>query len=244
MNAKQAEVVTLFEQFSEKMPDNNELGIEGAKLVAAKLGGTVEEIKKNFSGFVSETEKTIYSIYKMHEERAGDAVLAGFLAANSRKPIYRILDAFYLSIAQSRKARAGRAFEGIIRGLFKQCDYPFDENRVINGKPDFIMPSEKHFRAHAADCSIFTVKRTIRERWRQIVTEGTQGALFFLATLDDRVTTEQIGEMRKKKIYLVVPAAMKVSTVYKHEHNVISFEDFFADHLDPAVARWKKHKIM
>lgn len=146
--------------------------------------------------------------------------------------------------AQSRKARAGKAFEGIIRGLFKQCDYPFDENRVINGKPDFIMPSEDHFRAHAADCIIFTAKRTIRERWRQIVTEGTQGAAFFLASLDENVTTEQIGEMRKKKIYLVVPASMKASTVYKHEPNVLSFEDFFADHLDPAVARWKRHKII
>jgi hypothetical protein len=67
---------------------------------------------------------------------------------------------------------------------------------------------------------------------------------FFLATLDDRITTEQIGEMRRKKVYLVVPAAMKASTVYAHEPNVISFEDFFADHLDPAVARWKKHKII
>jgi len=244
VNAKAADVVTLFKEFSRKMPDNDQLGIESAKLVAATLGSTVEDIKKNFSSFVSETEKTIYSIYKMHEEKHGDAVLAKFLAANARKPIYRILDAFYLSIAQSRKARAGKAFEGIIRGLFKQCDYPFDENRVINGKPDFIMPSEEHFRKHATDCIIFTAKRTIRERWRQIVTEGTQGAAFFLATLDDKVTTEQIGEMRKKKIYLVVPAAMKASTVYKHEPNVLSFEDFFADHLDPAVTRWKKHKII
>jgi hypothetical protein len=242
--SKQADIVTLFEEFSGKIPDNNELGIEGAKLVAAKLGATVEDIRKNFSGFVSDTEKTIYDIYRLHEEEAGDAVLAKFLAAKSGKPIYRVLDAFFLSIAQSRKARAGKALEAILGGLFKQCNYPFDQNRVINGKPDFIMPSEEHFRAHAADCIIFTAKRKLRERWRQIVTEGTQGAAFFLATLDDEVTTEQIGEMRKKKIYMVVPATLKVSTVYKHEPNVISFEDFLADHLDPAIARWKKHNII
>ena len=76
------------------------------------------------------------------------------------------------------------------------------------------------------------------------MTEGTQGAAFFLATLDDKVTSEQIGEMRKKKIYLVAPATLKNSTVYQHEPNVISFEDFFADHLDPAVSRWKRHKII
>jgi len=244
MNAKQAALTTLFEEFSAKMPDNDALGIEGANLVAAKLGGTGDEIKKNFSAFVFETEKTIYQIYKIHEEAAGDGVLAKFLAANRGRPIYRLLDAFYLSIAQSRKSRAGKAFEGIIRGLFKQCNYPFDENKVINGKPDFIMPSEDHFRTHAADCIIFTAKRTVRERWRQIVTEGTQGAAFFLATLDDKVTSEQIGEMRKKKIYLVAPATLKNSTVYQHEPNVISFEDFFADHLDPAVSRWKRHKII
>ena len=244
MDNKEATVISLFKKFSEKMPDNDALGAEGARQVAAKLGSTVKEVKRNFSAFVSETEGAIYGIYKVHEEAVGDSVLAEFLAENAGKSIYRILDAFFLSIAQSRKSRAGKAFEGIIRGLFKQCGYPFDENKVINGKPDFIMPSEEHFKAHAADCIIFTAKRTIRERWRQIVTEGTQGAAFFLATLDNNVTTEQIGEMRKKKIYLVVPATMKVSTVYQHEHNVISFEDFFADHLDPAVARWKKHKII
>src|SRR5947199_10484823 len=63
MNAKQAALTTLFEEFSAKMPDNDALGIEGANLVAAKLGGTVDEIKKNFSAFVFETEKTIYQIY-------------------------------------------------------------------------------------------------------------------------------------------------------------------------------------
>jgi hypothetical protein len=34
-----------------------------------------------------------------------------------------------------------------------------------------------------------------------------------LATLDEKVTTEQIGEMRKKKIYLVLPADVKASPV-------------------------------
>ncbi len=244
MKAKSREALSLFEEFSGKMPDNDALGLEGAKLIAAKLGSTSNDIKKNFSAFVSETEKAIYALYKRHEEKTGDAVLGAFLQENIEKPIYRTLDAFYLSIAQSRKSRAGKAFEGIIRGLFKQCNYAFDENRVINGKPDFIMPSEAHFRAHAADCIIFTAKRTVRERWRQIVTEGTQGAAFFLATLDEKVTSEQIHEMRKKKIYLVLPALTKSAAVYKEEPNVISFEDFFADHLDPAVARWKKHKII
>jgi len=105
-------------------------------------------------------------------------------------------------------------------------------------------PRRSTSRAHAADCIIFTAKRTVRERWRQIVTEGAQGAAFFLATLDKKVTKEQIGEMRKKKIYLVVPLETKATKVYRNEHNVISFEDFFADYLDPAVTRWKKHKIV
>src|SRR5260370_15887633 len=138
--AKQADIVTLFEEFSGKMPDNDELGVEGAKLIAAKLGGTVEEIKKNYSGFGSETEKTIYAIYKTHEEKAGDGVLVGFLAANAGKPIYRTLHAFFLSIAQSRKARAGKAFEGIIRGFVKHAHTPFAHKRAITHNPHFLTP--------------------------------------------------------------------------------------------------------
>lgn len=155
------------------------------------------------------------------------------------------LNRFFLSLAQSRKARAGGAFEAIIRKLFTALEYPFDEQIVINGKPDFLLPGEAHYRKHPSDCIIFTAKRTLRERWRQIVTEGTRGLGFFLATIDEKVTETQMDEMKASRIYLVVEGRLKDGNeTYKQALNVITFESFFRHHLDPAMQRWKEDGIV
>lgn len=44
---------------------------------------------------------------------------------------------------------------------------------------------------NAPDATIFTIKGTLRERWRQIVTEGTRGLGFFLATIDEGMKESQ-----------------------------------------------------
>ncbi|MDO8302248.1 MAG: type II restriction endonuclease [Sedimentisphaerales bacterium] len=90
------------------------------------------------------------------------------------------------------------------------------------------------------DCIIFTAKRTIRERWRQIVTEGTRGLGFFLATIDTSISDKQLAEMKAHRIYLVVPRDIRMSGKYQEAENVLDFETFFLDHLDPAMARWRR----
>lgn len=94
------------------------------------------------------------------------------------------------------------------------------------------------------DCIIFTVKRTLRERWRQIVTEGTRGKGFFLATIDEGVGINDLNAMKESRIYLVVPKRLKTSiATYKAALNVLSFENFFKLHLDPAMERWRSQKV-
>jgi hypothetical protein len=107
------------------------------------------------------------------------------------------------------------------------------------------MPSEEHFHRHAADCIIFTAKRTLRERWRQIVTEGSKSARFFLATMDTKKTEAELSAMRERNISLVISGKL-LSAIrhYENAPNVISFEDFFEDHLDPAVLRWRKQRVI
>ena len=93
------------------------------------------------------------------------------------------------------------------------------------------------------DCIIFTAKRTLRERWRQIVTEGTKAYGFFLTTLDNDITKSQLDEMKNNKIYIVLPREIVASVpAYQSQANVISYEDFFEDYLDPAVKRWDRQK--
>lgn len=216
-----------------------------------------EFIKNNFSNLVTLSEQEAYNAYLENQKTAWKNALDDYLHPT---PIemdqiqirgefltnqFNELNSFFLSLSQSRKARGGGAFQYIIKDLLKRLDYPFTEEPVINGKPDFLFPSEKYYRENPVDCIIFTVKRVIRERWRQIVTEGTRGLGFFLATIDDKVSANQLHEMAINRIFLVLPKNLKNNvSVYRDASNVISFETFFEDFLDPKVKRWKRSGVL
>lgn len=105
-------------------------------------------------------------------------------------------------------------------------------------EPPRLRAAESHlYLAYSPDCIIFTCKRTLRERWRQAITEGFTGQVF-LATFDDQLSVQQIDAMKEKNVLLVVPAGLK-NTGYKDRMNVVSFETFFDHYLDPAIVRWK-----
>lgn len=155
------------------------------------------------------------------------------------------LDKFFLGLTQGRRARAGGAFEYLIKELFVRLKYPLSSRHVINGQPDFVLPSVEHFRQHAGDCIIFTVKRTLRERWRQIVTEGTRGLGFYLATIDEDISAAGLTAMNHSRINLVVPARIKALRAdYEDAPNIITFEQFFRFHLDPGMRRWRAARII
>jgi hypothetical protein len=105
------------------------------------------------------------------------------------------------------------------------------------------MPSYEHYLRNPIDCIIFTAKRTLRERWRQIVTEGTRGYGFFLATIDEKVSSTQLAEMHHNKIYLVCPENIKIAK-YNNILNVLSYKQFFMDYLDPSMERWRRNGII
>ncbi|MCK6478688.1 MAG: hypothetical protein L6R43_00650 [Planctomycetes bacterium] len=225
----------------------------------AKLVGeanTVPYIKANFSQLLEDLQRDAHAIYTNAERNAGEQALREVALARLRPGdppdraaavlagMFDELNAFFLSRGQSRKSRAGGAFETLLHTLFRRLDYPFTEQAVINGKPDFLMPSEDHYRRYPMDCIIFTAKRTLRERWRQIVTEGTRGLGFYLATIDEKVSTPQLGEMLANRIHLVVPASIKARVPhYAAADNVLPFEEFFRRFVDPKVQDWRERGI-
>jgi len=239
------------------MASPKEIVREGISRALGPNTDNSDYIKNNFSYLVTLSEQKAYEAYldnqKQAWKRALDDYLKPMLLETDPKKIradfltnhFDELNSFFLSLSQSRKARGGRAFQYIIKDLLNRLEYPFTEESVINGKPDFLFPSEEYYRENPVDCIIFTVKRIVRERWRQIVTEGTRGLGFFLATIDDKVSDNQVHEMSANRIFLVVPQNLKSSIeVYRDAPNVISFETFFEDYLDPAVKRWKRSELI
>jgi hypothetical protein len=226
--------------------------------LAAALGNRVDDIdwiKKNFSGLVENVQSRAYELYLAAERPAAAAafrkVFGDLLPAGAQpKDVFDAvennfwaLDKFFLGLTQGRRPRAGKAFENVIKALFDKLEYPYTPQPVINGQPDFLLPSKEHYDKNAMDCVIFTVKRTLRERWRQIISEGTRGHSFYLATIDIKVAKRDLPEMLANRIYLVLPEAIRAK-YYPDTVNAISFEDFFLNHLDLSMQRWRSKKVI
>jgi hypothetical protein len=223
--------------------------------IVTKKTLTASYVKSHFSELVVNVQDKAYAIFLDSQREAWSKSIEAYLQRELGNPTTRAevtnllsekfneFDSFFVSLGNSRRNRAGVAFQITIRELFKKLNYPFTEEPIIDGQPDFLLPSIEYFKKNPIDCIIFTVKRTLRERWRQIVTEGTRGLGFFLATIDDSISAPQLLEMSKNRIYLVVPEELKESQdLYAKAVNVLTFEQFFENHVDPGLKRWKQSR--
>jgi hypothetical protein len=175
-----------------------------------------------------------YAIFRVHELRFRAAQVAQLLARGGAGPIRNMvlefakLDAIFLSASQTRKSRAGRSFEHHMQRLFHDGRVRHQEQMVLSGRrPDFILPDIDTLNKRG-DAIIVSLKTTLKERWKQVGMERSGGSLF-LATVDDRVSSEVIAEMQHQNIFLLVPESLKKSTETeygRHDH-VITFRQFF-----------------
>jgi hypothetical protein len=239
--------------FKRRIPPGSEIAAAAVLKAVAGHESDAAWIRQNVSNLVEQVQLDAYATYQAAEEVAGRRALADtFLPligehATAAQMVdilgqyFTALDRFFLGLTQGRRQRAGQAFEILIRDVLVRLQYPFSAQALIsNSQPDFILPSLEHFRKNPPDAIIFTLKRSLRERWRQIVTEGTRGLGFFLATIDEKIAARDLAAMLESRIRIVVPARIKsVRPAYETAVNVITFEQFFQYHLDPAMERWR-----
>ena len=247
----------IFEVFKDYILSSDEIKKTALVKTLGDHANDQEYIKSNFSKLVTDTEKKAYEIFLISQNESAPIAISEYLAdklpetftknelLQSINIYFEDIDSFFLSLSQSRKARAGYSFQYTINELFHQLDYPFDEQPIINGQPDFLFPNKEYYLKNSIDCIIFTVKRVIRERWRQITNEGTRGMGFYLATIDDKITELELPRIKDNKINLVVPKEIKEKVPhYRDADHVLTFESFILDKLDPAVKAWKRRGII
>lgn len=179
-----------------------------------------------------------YRIFRRHELRRRATEVVRILTAEPDLVSAVVrgfpeLDSVFLSASQQRKTRAGRSFEHHIAAALKAGRIRYQEQAVTGGRrPDFVLPDlltlKRGTRRDFRDALVLAAKTTLRERWKQVSSEGFHCAVF-LATVDDRVPDTSIGEMEEHGIRLVVPESLKSSkeTCYPRRDSVISFRDFF-----------------
>tara|TARA_B100001179_G_C18598446_1_gene408588 strand:+ start:1874 stop:3106 length:1233 start_codon:yes stop_codon:yes gene_type:complete len=117
---------------------------------------------------------------------------------------------FSLSVQNRRKARAGLALESHIEALLLANRIRYVRGAVTeNGnRPDFLFPGINEYRdkfyPHDA-LFMLGAKSTLKERWRQVLSEAVRIEKKHLLTLEPGISEAQTDEMRVKNLQLVLP---------------------------------------
>lgn len=156
------------------------------------------------------------------------------------------------SVTQSRRSRAGKAFERIIRHVLDIKGFPCDDQSRAGGQVfeqaglgkivDGLLPGLAQYNQHRAMCAVLTMKTTLRERWQEVVEElhRTNVPHIYLLTLDEAITRPVLDTMRHHNITLVAPVHVKEKNL--DIMNLISFEQLFNQDL-PHLLQWWEGKL-
>lgn len=117
---------------------------------------------------------------------------------------------FSLSVQNRRKARAGAALEHHVAAVFDAHGIRYvrgaeTENR---NRPDFLFPGQDEYRDPgfpSARLTMLGAKSTLKDRWRQVLSEAIRIDQKHLLTLEPSISENQTDEMRAKDLQLVIP---------------------------------------
>lgn len=127
-----------------------------------------------------------------------------------------------MSLFQSRATRGGGTVEIILSFLLEQLKIPHKRKVKLNGEEvDILIPDKETLKTRPSDAIILSVKRKVRERWREVVGEAyilrrihkIPDNIWFVC-LDEEISPYVIKTMRKLNIRIYVPD--KLFTTFKN----------------------------
>lgn len=117
---------------------------------------------------------------------------------------------FSLSVQNRRKSRAGQALEHHVEAILTVHDIQYVRGAETENKnkPDFLFPGQAEYRDPDFPESRLTMlgtKSTLKDRWRQVLSEAERINDKHLLTLEPGISENQTTEMQVKQLQLVVP---------------------------------------
>lgn len=151
-------------------------------------------------------------LFRRLERRiVADRIAAGFVSTDAID-VDGFLS-FSLSVQNRRKARAGQALENHLEEIFRAhgLDYARGAETENRNKPDFLFPGPAAYADKAFPPDRLTMlgaKSTLKDRWRQVLSEAERIPEKHLLTLEPGVSLNQTEEMQAKSLRLVAPRGL------------------------------------
>lgn len=134
------------------------------------------------------------------------------------------------TILQRRKARAGRSLEHHVEYLLKEAEIPFDKGIDVEGtKPDILIPGKKAYLDSGYPLEklfMLGIKTTCKDRWRQVTKEAPRILHKHILTMQQGISTNQIDEMERCCVTLVVPHGLHIQYPPKRRDKLLTFVQF------------------
>lgn len=165
-----------------------------------------------------------YTLYRMVERKVFQPEVGRLFAS---------IDDFLqtaLSILQARKARAGRSLENHIEYLLVNAGVPYQMRPVVDDtRPDVIIPSKEAYLDQSfpnRKLFMIGVKRTCKDRWRQVTKEAPRIKHKHILTLQEGISRTQLDEMSKSKVTLIVPNRLHKEYPGDRRDTLLNIHDF------------------
>jgi len=135
------------------------------------------------------------------------------------------------TILNRRKSRAGKSLEHHLAEVFSTFDLSYQTQAVTEGnkKPDFLFPGVEAYRNPNFDekkLIVLAAKTTCKDRWRQILNEADRVRTKHLFTLQQGISSNQLEEMYRYDVCLVVPKPYITSFPQEYRDRILSLGDF------------------
>jgi len=135
------------------------------------------------------------------------------------------------TILNRRKSRSGRSLEHHLAQIFNTFTLNFTSQATTEGrkKPDFIFPNEDAYKNpdyNENKLIMLASKTTCKDRWRQILNEADRIKTKHLFTLQQGISTNQLMEMYKYNVCLVVPKPYLKSFPKEYRDKILTLENF------------------
>ena len=135
------------------------------------------------------------------------------------------------TILNRRKSRAGKSLEHHLAEIFNTFDLQFETQSKTedNKKPDFLFPgmaAYNNINFEADKIITLASKTTCKDRWRQILNEADRVKTKHLFTLQQGISSNQLEEMYKYNVCLVVPKDYVKSFPKKFIPQILTLGDF------------------
>lgn len=231
----------------------DELGLELEEPEAARLDTLIERFGLKFPDTMTLSGLARSSLPEIDARDAPDTAIVAWMDREEqlfRRLERRIVDArlktgfmtgedadvdgflsFSLSVQNRRKSRAGLALENHLEALFKAHQLSFDRGKETENKnkPDFLFPGQVQYRDPsfpAARLTMLGAKSTLKDRWRQVLSEATRIETKHLLTLEPGVSTNQTDEMQAKRLQLVVPTGIQKTYANVQQSWLVNVAEF------------------